>query len=535
MALRAAYGFLEGSGTTSANTVSGGAAARVVSGTVTGKGSRTNTVASNWVTGKNNNGVENSTDHVAGAVMPYNWGNADLTSWTTMAWFKVPSIPDGSYLEVMGYEDAGSEFFYLEYNRSGSTYSLAVGIEPSGGAWSLGGGISPINWDRTVWHHLAVVRSGTNVKVYVDGVMKVDATNAAATTPSKFHNVANYLLYPSTAPGASRSAADEYRMFDTALTQAEVATYAAEAIGPGSGGLTPDDVTNSGSGTNALSDRLTASVAVALSGSGSQAVSTVLSTSDAPTASSTGGGSLTDSLAISQAASTTGAGTMQVTDAVVIADAVSTTSTGTNAVAYRVVGTDAIGLGSTGTIEVVDQFSLSDEVTNSGSGQIGLTAPLAARDAVGSSGTGTVSATDPFSQADALEQSGTGQAVTTGTLAVIDASTPSGSGQSVAAGRMAGVEVFSSAGSGSSSLLGSVAATTGLTQGSGSSSGLDDTLVTTESFFTSGSGSNSVTDTYEPPAPEVERHTLTAVPDSLGLWEVPTELLTLMEVTDAYY
>lgn len=298
-------------------------------------------------------------------------------------------------------------------------------------------------------------------------------------------------------------------------------------------GAYSDDLTNSGTGSNAATDKLTASVAVAPGGSGSQAVSEVLSTSDAPTASSSGTGAVTGTLTASQAVAMTGSGASVIDDEDFFADAVSTTSTGTNAVTYQVAAVDALLNGSTGNIQVVDEFALEDDVTSSGSGQAGVTATLAAQEAVSSSGTGTIAAADLFSQVDDLEQSGAGQAVTSGTLAASLTSTPSGSGQSDASGALAGVEESFSAGSGGTNLLDSVVATASLGNSSGGSSTIIDTAVTTESFSTSGLGSNSVVDDYTPPVPPPNYYTLVGIEDLLTLTEVPDVLLTLTEVTNA--
>lgn len=250
MVLRAEHGFSEGTGTTSASTVSGGQAA-VVSGTVSGGFSgRPSSAASSWTTGKNGGGILATTASKSAVVIPVNWGFGGTTSWTAMGWFKVPALASGNWFELMGYVNStGSENYYLEYARSGSTYSMAFDITGPGGGWSIAGGAT-VTWDITAWHHVAIVRNGTSAKVYVDGTEVITTTSAGATTDTQLHNVQHYALFANTSPGTWPSV-DEWRLFDTALTQAEVTTWRSAGVGAASLSANPAD-------SASLSDSVTA-------------------------------------------------------------------------------------------------------------------------------------------------------------------------------------------------------------------------------------------------------------------------------------
>lgn len=188
MARLAEYGFNEGTGSTAAD--SSGNARDLSGGT--------------WDSGH------------GGAAGGPTWSGAlgagSVSSYTMMGWLRIDSgsgtvaVPPGAV-----------------WNFTWSITTTAVTFE--GGSGEVTGPIT-----AGVWTHVAVQSNGTNVRIFIDGVQQPENwASSAMDIGSGSWSLPDF-------PGA----VDEFRVFDTMLSQAEIATWMDTPIGGGSTSTTHD-------------------------------------------------------------------------------------------------------------------------------------------------------------------------------------------------------------------------------------------------------------------------------------------------------
>lgn len=144
--------------------------------------------------------------------------NVANNDWSILCWIN-RGIGSNSYQQFWGQSGAsgGNGDHWTECLNSGATFPLYWW---SGGA-SIDAGFS---LSASTWYHLACVVSGTNRKMYVDGVLKVDSTNAAHPTGVNFNNGT---WFAGSRWGDTSNVTDDLITFDHALTQAEIQTWMA--------------------------------------------------------------------------------------------------------------------------------------------------------------------------------------------------------------------------------------------------------------------------------------------------------------------
>jgi hypothetical protein len=199
----AAYGFSEGSGTTSADS--------------SGNGHTLSIVNASWATGHTGSGLSNSTSDVIGATTNSFSNSSHLT---LMAWVLPQDLTTGStrfafgFVQSNGFTDAA---LFAQRNAFGPNV-LQADLRINGGVVAANG-----NLPLTVgtWVHIAITYDGSNMVLYRDG--SPDATFAITGTV----DVNNSPLYVVGAPvdagyTSPDMAIDDVRIFNVALTQAQI-------------------------------------------------------------------------------------------------------------------------------------------------------------------------------------------------------------------------------------------------------------------------------------------------------------------------
>ena len=194
----AAYGFNEGTGTIAYDSSGNGRDLSLPAG-------------STWPTGHSDTGFASSSAGRARVAI------GSLSAFTLMAWVYVTNDSSGGV--VFNFASAES---YQPDNTVGLNLEvwgneLQVFSNPGGPQWQE---VYRTTLDVDTWHHIALSSSGSAVEVFVDGV-SLGANNAYVMPTTTFSlNVGNDFdgqLFP--------NAIDDARVFDEALTEAEVAAY----------------------------------------------------------------------------------------------------------------------------------------------------------------------------------------------------------------------------------------------------------------------------------------------------------------------
>ncbi|GMA26220.1 hypothetical protein GCM10025864_39790 [Luteimicrobium album] len=207
MALIAEYGFNEGTGTTAADS--------------SGNGYGLTVASSLWAPGHTGSGViPTGTSPTARAL-----GTGTLTAMTVMAWVKTPaSWPEsGADLNIVS-DDTGE--WYCTITQSGKPATWM----------QTGGRIASNALTTNAWHHLAYVISGTSNTLYVDGTAVGTSMNGGSATALAALRADPW--YIATAFGDETSSAitqrtiDDVRIFNTALSASDIATYMNTPVAP---------------------------------------------------------------------------------------------------------------------------------------------------------------------------------------------------------------------------------------------------------------------------------------------------------------
>lgn len=218
MTLLAEYSFNEGAGTTVGDTSGNGHTLTLPA-----------SARAKWVTGKNGGGLSGGTaayvvnDPTAngayGNVLPW---YPLTTSWSVAFWAKIPSADGRLLWDVSQAAGSSQQFGMMAVNNV---------------IWFLYPGsqfISSANWADNAWHHWAwTYNSATKTSaLYVDGAPcattgypSLSGTSMAATWTAAQLSIVGVPYSGSTSSGSSNGTVDDFRIFDTALTQADVQTW----------------------------------------------------------------------------------------------------------------------------------------------------------------------------------------------------------------------------------------------------------------------------------------------------------------------
>jgi hypothetical protein len=137
------------------------------------------------------NATQSTTESMFGGKSAFFDGNGDSLSFadillgtgnfTIEFWFKTNSSTQ--YAQMIGNETSGSASgFSLLINNNSSTGGQ-VAVYRAG---SLVVSSSSGDWSDDAWHHVAVVRSGTTITLYLDGTSRGSATDANSYTGSTY-------------------------------------------------------------------------------------------------------------------------------------------------------------------------------------------------------------------------------------------------------------------------------------------------------------------------------------------------------------
>jgi len=109
---------------------------------------------------------------------------------------------------------SGNNKLYVQAGSSTASWDII-------GAWAASG--SKTNWAINTWYYITVVRSGTSVKVYVDGVQDISVTIAANANFFNSTSTFDIMRYQNTTNNWLNGNIKDYMIFNgRGLTQAEI-------------------------------------------------------------------------------------------------------------------------------------------------------------------------------------------------------------------------------------------------------------------------------------------------------------------------
>ena len=100
--------------------------------------------------------------------------------FTVEAWFYPTAVAQsgGSYIWFQGATGTGYSPFIIYQNPN--TYNFTIYASSNGSSWNLASGVTIGTAQANAWNHIAIVRDGTNIKCYMNGVL--GSTTAVSTT-----------------------------------------------------------------------------------------------------------------------------------------------------------------------------------------------------------------------------------------------------------------------------------------------------------------------------------------------------------------
>ena len=207
--LVAAYGFDEGTGTTTADASGAGQ-----TGTLSGGAA--------WTTaGKNGNAL--SFDGVNGMVTVADTAALDVTRTTVMAWLRPSTL--GSWRSAVLKETADGLAYALYANNNASRPAGFVNLGSNNDRTAAGTTAMPLN----AWTHVAMTFDGSNIRLYVNGVLVRTAGFAGnIVTSTEALRIGGNAIWGEWFEGMI----DDVRIYDRALTLAEVQSMMNAAVTP---------------------------------------------------------------------------------------------------------------------------------------------------------------------------------------------------------------------------------------------------------------------------------------------------------------
>ena len=136
-------------------------------------------------------------------------------NFSVSTWFKKPSSTSGSQYFVLGAMESGGDLLYLDRNENfrWGVYNSSIG--------SVNGTFLFNSLDDS-WHHMALVYSGGQTQLYIDGVL-VDSVNIVPSGTLKYIGT-SFDGVNGSDPQGFRAPLDEFMVFDSALTLSNIQT-----------------------------------------------------------------------------------------------------------------------------------------------------------------------------------------------------------------------------------------------------------------------------------------------------------------------
>ncbi|HEU4333782.1 MAG TPA: LamG-like jellyroll fold domain-containing protein, partial [Candidatus Eisenbacteria bacterium] len=217
---RAHWRFDDGTGTIALDSSGGGSAGTLVNGPV-------------WTTGRIGGAL--SFDGVNDVVVVNDPGSTsalDLRADFTMgAWVRFVSLPatgGASFPRILqksaSASTAGS--YYLAARTDSPAPRLSLRLRFGGATYTLDGS-NALATGR--WYHVAAVKQGTTVRLYLDGVQDGPTHAVPAGAPDANNDPLHVGEAPSNSDGALSGSVDDARLYDRALSASEVAALASGA------------------------------------------------------------------------------------------------------------------------------------------------------------------------------------------------------------------------------------------------------------------------------------------------------------------
>lgn len=197
----AAYGFSEGSGTTTADS-SGNAHTMTLNGTSWDPSGHTGSALTNTTT-------------ALGATAAFVAPTATLT---LMAWIKPLDLTAGTTHFALGFVDSGGNTdvaIFTERADFGTSNVLQADIRIAGNLTAVNGSALTVG----TWAHVAITFDGTTARLYKDGSLINSVTNGGTVSPGNAFYVAGW---NAVSPYDTDVVVDDVRVFNTALTLAQV-------------------------------------------------------------------------------------------------------------------------------------------------------------------------------------------------------------------------------------------------------------------------------------------------------------------------
>lgn len=197
----AAYGFSEGSGTTSADASGNGHTLTLNNATFT-------------ASGHTGSAITNSTATI-GATSGF---TAPTSAITLMAWIKPLDLTSATTRFALGFIDNGGNTdvaIFCQRADFGTSNVLQGDIRIAGNLAALNGPALTLN----TWAHVAITYDGTNLNLYKDGTSVVSTTTSGTVSPGDAIWIAGW---NSVSPYPTDVVVDDVRVFNSALTQTQV-------------------------------------------------------------------------------------------------------------------------------------------------------------------------------------------------------------------------------------------------------------------------------------------------------------------------
>jgi hypothetical protein len=198
--LMAAYGFSEGTGTTTADNSGNGHTMTL------------NTVS--WATGHTGYGLTN----IASSLGAKATITAPANTVTIMGWVKPLDLTSGSTHAAFGFMDNGGNSDVVIFTQRGDFGTSNI----LQGDIRLGGTLTPIYGPTLrvdVWTHLALTYDGAQIKLYKDGSLVSTVTAAGVVAPGDAFYAAGWSASPYENANVT---VDDLRVFTNALPASEI-------------------------------------------------------------------------------------------------------------------------------------------------------------------------------------------------------------------------------------------------------------------------------------------------------------------------
>ncbi|MEI6822753.1 MAG: LamG-like jellyroll fold domain-containing protein, partial [Bacteroidota bacterium] len=191
----------------------------------------------------------NSTNSYVSSSVPY------TTNYTIQAWIKTSATSAADCAEIVGWgstSTTNTNNIQFRMGFTGTTGYLQYGAD-IGGWGSAITGTTAIN--NNAWHNVAIVKSGSTVTIYVDGVS--NGSNTDSRTPNvNILEIGNYMKMGVTQTNAFfKGNIDEVRIWNTALSSSQLTNAVMNTkLAGNETGLVAYYTMDQGTGTTTLTD-----------------------------------------------------------------------------------------------------------------------------------------------------------------------------------------------------------------------------------------------------------------------------------------